>query len=531
MKRIAQFGLGKLSIFATVVSVLCVLAVYGQNMFSSGPLSEQKPRKTARGGISSHAEITNCAACHAPAWSSDSMASRCMDCHDNIRDQLDNGKAMHGLLAHGEDCRSCHTEHKGPHGKLTSFKDFDHGCTAFKLTGKHRALDCAACHHDKPFQGTPQSCVSCHAEPAAHKGKFGTDCMSCHSPETWQTTSFKTDLFTSSKFDHACTGFALTGKHATTDCKSCHKGGAGVAFKGLSQSCVSCHAEPIVHKGKFGTDCRSCHLTSDFKTIKFAKEVFTSVRFDHDTTAFKLTGKHASADCKSCHTGNTFKGTPTFCVSCHTEPISHRPYPKTFGVQCADCHSTTTWKGASLAQARHRFPINHGNKKNKSADNSCSLCHPKDHTFVSTSPTTNYDSYTCFGCHHHSLDKEKNRHAGRKVPDLNRCADCHKGVVGKKGKAGRLKDASFLSDVLEGCPEASCVEFQADLLPISCPSHRVNPLALLDLDVFHARPARLEPIATPRDPMPMILQSPVNLRDRQWFDLRAPFASHRTPLK
>lgn len=459
MQRLGQIGLGKISVLATILCVLGTLAVFGQSMFSSGPLSEQNPRKIARGGVSSHAEIRSCSACHAPAWSSDTMATRCMTCHDNIRDQLSNGKAMHGLLTNGDDCRSCHTEHKGSAGKLTSFALFDHECTAFKLVGRHRQVECAACHHDQPFQGTPQTCAACHAEPMTHQGKFGNDCATCHSPQTWHTP-FTSDLFTSSKFDHANTGFPLSGKHAALDCKSCHKSGPGNAFKGLSQSCVSCHAEPVVHKGKFGTDCKSCHGSLDWKSINFKKDTFTSIKFDHDTTGFKLTGKHASADCKSCHTGNTFKGTPTSCVSCHAEPMNHKPHPKSFGQSCAECHATTSWKGATLVKL-HAFPMNHRSGKRGMAggNHACIVCHKDTITtnFVATPPvkTLSYATYTCYGCHAHTPEREAQRHQNRKgVTQLNlpKCATCHK--TGR-GHERRANDVPFDREFAFLCPESS----------------------------------------------------------------------------
>jgi hypothetical protein len=204
--------------------------------------------------------------------------------------------------------------------------------------------------------------------------------------------------------------------------------------------------------------------------VTFNKELFAGAGFDHDTTAFKLTGKHVTADCKSCHTGNTFKGTPTSCVSCHSEPASHKPHPKSFGTNCAQCHSTSNWKKATLVQSVHRFPIGHGNKKNKSADNACSLCHPKALTLVSTVPTPDYSSYTCYGCHHHSEEKEIKRHAGRKVAVLNKCAACHRGEPAKKGKAGRPKDTVAAPLDLTCFSESEASGCAGELLSGLCPA-------------------------------------------------------------
>lgn len=439
MNRLEEFGFGKIAAVATVAVVVFFLTTSGQEMFSAGPLHAQ-PRKTVtRGGVGSHAEIASCSACHASVFSSDTMADRCMVCHDNIRAQLDGQKAMHGKFINGQQCTDCHTEHKGPHGSLTDMRDFDHACTAFPLVGKHAMIeDCTRCHTDSLYQGTKQTCAGCHARDDVHQGKRGLQCGSCHSPDTWKASAVNLGAYASTSFDHDQTGFKLTGKHKSADCKSCHKNNT---FKGTPASCVKCHDqdEKKSHPGKFGNDCQACHSTLNWKSVTLSKEVLVSAKFDHDErTNFKLTGKHKSTDCMSCHKNNTFKGTKQSCVDCHAEPSSHTMSPKQFGgISCWQCHTTTSWKGATLAQGRHRFPINHGNKKNKSAPNACTLCHPQANNFVSTQPTSGYAAYTCFGCHHHSYEKELKRHANRKVGDLLKCATCHKGVPEKKGKAGR----------------------------------------------------------------------------------------------
>src|SRR5437588_12325747 len=102
MKRIGSLGLGKLAVLGTLASVLFVLFAFGQNMFSAGPLSEQNRKQSTLGGVTSHAAIGNCSACHAPAWSSETMPARCMNCHENIRSQIAGEKQLHGKLAQGQ---------------------------------------------------------------------------------------------------------------------------------------------------------------------------------------------------------------------------------------------------------------------------------------------------------------------------------------------------------------------------------------------------------------------------------------------
>jgi hypothetical protein len=154
------------------------------------------------------------------------MADRCLGCHTDVRRQLDRHEPLHGLVPDGMQCRSCHSEHNGPHGALTSLDRFDHDFTAFKLTGKHQAAACGACHSNNTFKGTPQDCVACHAEPKVHRGRFGTACAQCHSTDTWTGGSFK----------HV---FPLNhGRRGIVACVTCHPSPASYRH----YTCYGCHA-------------------------------------------------------------------------------------------------------------------------------------------------------------------------------------------------------------------------------------------------------------------------------------------------
>jgi len=402
---------GRTIAFLTFALAVAVLTVWGGGMFSPGALNSETKSKTKIGGVSSHAELSgHCSSCHAPPWSRETMASRCIACHSDIGKQIDAQAPMHGKFPNADNCRTCHSEHLGPHGTLTSFAHFHHDFTAFKLTGKHALLDCQSCHVDNHFKGTSQSCFGCHAEPVIHKGKFGVACASCHTATSWKGAAA---ALASSSFDHDRTAFKLTGKHQTTDCKSCHKSNA---FKGTSQSCVSCHAEPVVHLGKFGNACASCHTTA---TWKGAIGNANLANFDHDATGFKLTGKHAGVDCKSCHATGVFKGTSQACVSCHAEPPTPKVHKVAYGTKCATCHTTFSFKDATF---KHTFPIDHHAKGNKqlkinNGGNICANCH---------NDTTKLTVYTCYNCHVHDPARMERRHAGRKIQNLEQCAKCHK---------------------------------------------------------------------------------------------------------
>lgn len=330
MNRLPRLGLGSLTALCSLAAVGIVLLVNGQEMFSPGPLKARSRSNVSWGGVTAHAQIgNNCAACHASPASGDTMANRCLACHTNVRDQIQQRLPLHGKLADGRNCRQCHTEHKGPDAVLTSLEHFDHDCAAFPLTGKHTTVACASCHVGNRYQGTPQSCVSCHAEPPIHKGRFGVDCARCHSTSTWSTwRSGDFANFHLATFDHDRTAFKLTGKHRTVDCKACH---VNAVFKGTPSTCVSCHTEPLIHKGRYGTNCIYCHTTTRWQETSFRH---------------RFPVNHAKAlekgSCAMCHTTTDNFQTYT-CSNCHRHELTktaqkHRKLGISDVSNCAHCH-------------------------------------------------------------------------------------------------------------------------------------------------------------------------------------------------
>jgi hypothetical protein len=426
---------GRIAVLVTVFAALAGIALTGGGLFSPGKLNAQQKGHGQFGGVNSHADLSQtCSACHVPPWSGQTMADRCLACHTDVRSQIDGHQSLHGRLANNTQCRNCHTEHKGEHAALTDLAAFDHNCAAFALTGRHASVECGACHTSGTHKGTAATCAGCHAEPKAHPGKFGTDCAKCHATADWHATSFSSGGGNpGSTFDHSKTAFPLTGHHVSVDCKKCH---VNNTFKGTSTSCVSCHAEPTVSTHKFGTDCKKCHTPATWRLASFPTGG-PGGAFDHDKTAFKLTGKHTTVACAQCHKDNTFKGTPMTCVSCHAEPKVHKG--SKLGTDCARCHTTGSWSGATLGDYKHTFPVAHG-RKNRGAG-ACNVCHNKADT---------YATYTCYGCHEHTPEKVARQH--KKLANIENCAKCHKGGRGRE-RAG----ADFPGDELfASCPADGC---------------------------------------------------------------------------
>ena len=118
-------------------------------------------------------------------------AVKCRDCHatQQFKDAPSDCYACHRKddrhkLRLGTRCEQCH--------QARSWRqwDFDHDRrTRFRLDGKHRGLDCAACHK-APMQTAVKvsdTCVGCHEDRDVHNGAFGRFCERCH-----VTSSFKT---------------------------------------------------------------------------------------------------------------------------------------------------------------------------------------------------------------------------------------------------------------------------------------------------------------------------------------------------
>ncbi len=165
---------------------------------------------------------------------------------------------------------------------------FDHNNTAFQLTGAHTTAQCALCHVNGQFHGTPTDCWSCHqgnfnqtTNPNHVTAQFSHACNDCHSTTAWQPASF----------DHGATAFPLTGAHTTVNCTQCH---INNVYTGTPTACYACHqddfegvTDPNHVTNQFDHDCTVCHSTVDW----------SPATFNHASTAFPLTGAHTAVQC------------------------------------------------------------------------------------------------------------------------------------------------------------------------------------------------------------------------------------------
>ncbi|QOY86640.1 hypothetical protein [Paludibaculum fermentans] len=280
--------------------------------------------------------------------------------------------------------------------------------TKFPLTGAHLQAPCLSCHVNNTFKGTPQTCQSCHlalykstTNPNHAAAGFPTDCTACHNTTQWK----------GAVFNHSATRFALTGKHATTQCSLCHVNGV---YAGTPMNCDACHlplynstTNPNHVTAGFPKDCSVCHSTTQWK----------GAVFNHALTKFPLTGAHTSVACANCHVGGRYTGTPTDCYACHQKVYEQVSNPNHltagFPHTCTSCHTTTQWKGAKF---NHNFPIYTGKHAGKWT--TCNDCH--------TTPS-NYAVFSCIDCHAHNKTDMDKKHNGRKnyVYASPSCYQCH----------------------------------------------------------------------------------------------------------
>lgn len=166
--------------------------------------------------IEGHADLeTDCKNCHA-RFKKSAQTGLCLDCHKDVAQDTSQKRGFHGRLKE-QECRACHTEHKGRTMNIAPIdeKSFDHKLTDFELKGAHALAPvvCRDCHKPKiKFRNAPSDCFACHKKDDKHKGSLGTQCADCHSEIDWKKTLF----------DHSKTKFPLTGKHRDVTCKDCH---------------------------------------------------------------------------------------------------------------------------------------------------------------------------------------------------------------------------------------------------------------------------------------------------------------------
>jgi hypothetical protein len=209
------------------------------------------------------------------------------------------------------------------------------------------------------------------------------------------------------------------------NCNKCH--GSDRAL--VPDKCLVCHSaiqqRLTDHSGLHGSqkynECQTCHVEHQGKTFDLVYWKGGQKSFDHSLTGYLLEGKHATLECRACHTtkfisdtarlvadkitmSRTFMGLSPACTSCHVD--EHRGQ---LSSTCAGCHNTTSWKpAAGFEHSKAKFAL-----EGKHIDVPCAKCH----LTVIDRRTVDDSSYVKFAGVAYSA-----------------CTDCHTDV--HKGKLG-----------------------------------------------------------------------------------------------
>ena len=403
-------------------------------------------RETGYALIGSHAELS-CEKCHAPHGKSSAKyewpelpQKACLSCHaDHHKDQLSS-------KFRGGKCEQCHSQ------TSWSIKHFEHKITGFALKGAHTQVACVDCHKqssslkntgDKRFNftGTDPACASCHKDYHGFREESSTKigalklCQTCHDDVAWHHQI---------GFNHNTqTSYPITGKHKGVPCFACHTPELGgksktpniarhYEFPTLeSKTCETCHKSP--HENTPGSifrakPCTSCHSTDGWKMVGGKLP-----GFDHNKmTRFPLTGDHAKATCKSCHTKNgkeIYKfpfAEKDFCVNCHLSPHKKQFQEKFFDASCNLCHNSEDFKNQSkFDHNKADFKLTDAHTK---IGQECTKCHIKTEKMLPVKPPhpahkfqfPNESKGFCVECHR---NVHKEQFSNRVASDD--CRSCH----------------------------------------------------------------------------------------------------------
>jgi hypothetical protein len=342
--------------------------------------------------------ITDCRACHSGQANYADASPQCYSCHRQNYESVSNPN--HAASGFNHDCSVCHN--------LDGWTPahFDHSLARFPLTGAHRTVGCSQCHIGGRYTGTPSACFTCHEHdynaataPSHTAGQFNHDCTECHITDAWRPAAF----------NHETTAFPLTGAHRTVNCEQCHIGGQ---YGGNPTACYDCHindynsvSTPNHATGQFNHDCLICHTT----------DAWQPATFNHETTAFPLTGAHRTVNCELCHISGQYGGNPTDCYTCHLTDYNDVTTPNhvsgQFNHDCLICHTTDAWQPATFNHETTAFPLTGAHRTVN-----CEQCHIGGQ--YGSNPT---DCYTC-----HLSDYNDVADPNHATGQFNRdCLICH----------------------------------------------------------------------------------------------------------
>jgi hypothetical protein len=333
----------------------------------------------------------------------DPLGVECYDCHKSDYQATTSPNHVQGNYS--TNCIECHKINSS----TWAGAGVDH--SFFPLEGGHANVECKTCHTSGSYSKIPSDCISCHQKDYAsakspdHAGfNFSTNCKDCHTlAPGWKPADFKT---------HDAIFPIYSGKHngQWSSCTECHTNPSNYAV----YTCIGCHAHSNQQEVNSQHSSVSGYVYNDAACLACHPTGSSDGSFDHNKSAFPLTGAHITTPCAQCHT-NGYAGTSTVCANCHTNDFNQTTNPnhKTDGISndCATCHTTALgWKPATFPNHNSVYVITGAH-----TSKSCEDCHKGNYN---TTPNT------CAGCHTNDFNQATNpNHVTSQFP--NTCETCH----------------------------------------------------------------------------------------------------------
>lgn len=237
---------------------------------------------------------------------------------------------------------------------------------------------------------------------------------------------------------------------------------------GLATDCFACHA-PL--RGATSSRCVECHAVADIGLLlTTGAPVQRTPTLDPKSSKVAFHQALIEDDCMACHSDHagprlTHHSRKPFshtllraatrdrCEACHAAPENavHRDLK----IGCVQCHSADAWKPAHFDHAAlpsaqlercescHKKP---SDSLHKQISGNCSQCHgsdawtpatfehdklfllDRDHnaTCVTCHVDNNYATYTCYGCHEHTVANIRQEHVEEGIRNFDNCVECHR---------------------------------------------------------------------------------------------------------
>jgi len=349
-----------------------------------------------------------CSDCHISASNLqfEPLGIECFDCHKADYLAATNPNHVEGNFS--TNCVECHAMY----AFTWTGSGIDH--SFFPLNQGHAISDCYQCHTaGTDFSNISNECISCHQQdynttenPNHTIAEFSMQCSECHTTAPgWKPADFRT---------HDGQYFPIySGQHngEWNACIDCHSNPSNYQIF----TCIDCHEhnqadtddehDEVAGYVYESSACFACHPTGDGEGS-----------FDHNATAFPLTGAHTQTECIDCHE-NGYAGTSTDCYVCHeveyVESVNPKHLELEISTDCNTCHTTQPeWQPAIFDQHNEIYPLLGAHAE---IANNCVDCHNGEY---------NNTPNLCVGCHLEAYNQTTNppHEAAQFSQD---CETCH----------------------------------------------------------------------------------------------------------